>query len=219
MLEVRNLSKIYTIKKHWYLKKEDYLVFKDINFSLRLCENLAIVGESGSGKSTLAKILCMLEDASSGEVFYSKIPLSLKTQNLALRKQIQYLFQDQKLALNPYKKIKTSIFDVYENFNLKIDYDEIKSFFTDFNLSLQLLDLKPMQLSGGEAQRIGLIRALLLKPKLLILDELTSSLDILNSFKILEFLYNYQNKNEISYIFISHQEESLKKFNCKKITL
>ncbi|MBF7046615.1 ATP-binding cassette domain-containing protein, partial [Campylobacter volucris] len=67
-LEIKNLSKSYTFKKHWYLKQEEIFVLKNINFTLNKNENLLLCGESGSGKSTLAKILCMLETANSGEI-------------------------------------------------------------------------------------------------------------------------------------------------------
>lgn len=217
MLEVKNLSKSFIVKKHWYLKEQSILVFQNLNFSLNLGQNLAIFGESGSGKSTLARILCSLELPSSGEVLYRGE--NLYTQKQKSKTKIQYLFQEQKLALNPYKYIKTSLFDVYDYCGLKRNEKELFDFFSIFELNKDLLGLKPLQLSGGEAARIGLIRALILKPEFLILDELTSSLDIMNIEKILGFLKKYQENNTISYIFITHQEEFLKNFKCEKMKL
>ncbi|MCH5336055.1 MAG: ATP-binding cassette domain-containing protein [Campylobacter sp.] len=217
MLEVKNLSKSFIVKKHWYLKEQSILVFQNLNFSLNLGQNLAIFGESGSGKSTLARILCSLELPSSGEVLYRGE--NLYTQKQKSKTKIQYLFQEQKLALNPYKYIKTSLFDVYDYCGLKRDEKELFNLFSSFELNKDLLGLKPLQLSGGEAARIGLIRALILKPEFLILDELTSSLDIMNIEKILGFLKKYQENNTISYIFITHQEEFLKNFKCEKMKL
>lgn len=217
MLEVKNLSKSFIVKKHWYLKEQSILVFQNLNFSLNLGQNLAIFGESGSGKSTLARILCSLELPSSGEVLYRGE--NLYTQKQKSKTKIQYLFQEQKLALNPYKYIKTSLFDVYDYCGLKRDEKELFDFFSIFELNKDLLGLKPLQLSGGEVARIGLIRALILKPEFLILDELTSSLDIMNIEKILGFLKKYQENNTISYIFITHQEEFLKNFKCEKMKL
>lgn len=217
MLEVKNLSKSFIVKKHWYLKEQSILVFQNLNFSLNLGQNLAIFGESGSGKSTLARILCSLELPSSGEVLYRGE--NLYTQKQKSKTKIQYLFQEQKLALNPYKYIKTSLFDVYDYCGLKRNEKELFDFFSIFELNKDLLGLKPLQLSGGEAARIGLIRALILKPEFLILDELTSSLDIMSIEKILGFLKKYQENNTISYIFITHQEEFLKNFKCEKMKL
>ncbi|ELO3827077.1 ATP-binding cassette domain-containing protein, partial [Campylobacter coli] len=192
MLEVKNLGKFYEFKKHWYLKKEKHLIFENINFSLKENENLMILGQSGAGKSTLARILCFLENPSFGEIIYKNLnPHSLdKTKQRLLRKQIQYCFQDQKMALNPYKKIKSLIQDGLENFNLQKNDDLILEFFDFFSLKKQILKQKPYELSGGEATRVGLIRALVLNPKLLILDEITSALDIKTSKEILTFLYD-----------------------------
>ncbi|MBK1971945.1 ATP-binding cassette domain-containing protein [Campylobacter sp. 2018MI35] len=221
LLEVKNLTQSYLLKKHWYLKKEEIFIFKELNFNLKSGENLIITGESGSGKSTLARILCMLEIPKYGEVLYKGINLCLQNvkQKKELRNKIQYIFQDQKLALNPYKNIKRLLFDVYENFSLKKDENEILYFFDIFGLKKEIFNLKPFNLSGGEAQKIGLIRALILKPEILILDEVTSSLDILNTQKILNFLKNYQQKQKVSYIFITHQQEFFNDFLYKKINL
>ncbi|EAK0877714.1 ATP-binding cassette domain-containing protein [Campylobacter coli] len=221
MLEVKNLGKLYELKKHWYLKKEKHLIFENVNFSLKENENLMILGQSGAGKSTLARILCFLENPSFGKVIYKNLNLHKldRTKQRLLRKEIQYCFQDQKTALNPYKKIKNLIQDGLENFNIKKEQEKILEFFDCFNLKKQILEQKPYELSGGEATRVGLIRALILEPKLLILDEITSSLDIENSNEILNFLYHYQQKNRLSYIFITHQEELFVNFKCKKMKL
>lgn len=220
-LEVKNLSKSYKFKKHWYLKEEEIFVFKNVSFSLNQNENLLLCGESGSGKSTLAKIICMLECPNTGEVLLeneSILNLDFNTQR-NLRQKIQYIFQDQKLALNPYKNTKKLLFDVYENFKLKPDFEELFKLFDAFELQKDILKLKPSKLSGGQSQRLGLIRALLLKPKLLILDEITAALDMMTAYKILDYLQNFQKKHNITYIFISHQERILQKICHKKIIL
>ncbi len=191
LLKVENLSKSYKIKKHWYLKEEENFIFKNVNFSLCQGENLLLCGESGSGKSTLARILCMIECVNEGTIIFEKkniLNLSFKEQR-KIRKKIQYLFQDQKLALNPYKNAKRLIFDVYENFNLKPNLDEIFQLFEIFDLQKDILNLKPSKLSGGQCQRLGLIRALILKPKLLILDEVTAALDMPTAYQILNYLH------------------------------
>ncbi|WP_297445569.1 ATP-binding cassette domain-containing protein [uncultured Campylobacter sp.] len=215
MFEVRHLAKNYLLKRHWYLKEEQRSIFENVNFSLNLGENLLISGESGAGKSTLARVLCGLEKPSFGEVLYRGKSMHLG-ENLHFKKEVQYVFQDQKLALNPYRKIKSLINDVWENFSLKKDEEFLQELLGNLNLKEEIFALKSTQLSGGEASRVGLLRAFLLRPKILILDELTSALDILNIVKIVEFLKEYQEKNAISYIFITHQEEFFRKFDCKK---
>lgn len=221
MLEVKNLSKSYIQKKHWYLKNEENFVFKGINFSLQQGENLLLYGESGSGKSTLARILCMLETPKEGQILFENqniLGLNFNTQRM-LRKKIQYIFQDQKLALNPYKNAKTLLLDVYKNFHLKPDFKEISTLLEMFELKEEILALKPQNLSGGQCQRLGLIRALILKPKLLILDEVFAPLDLLVALKIIKYLKTFQSNNDITYIFISHQDKLLQNFYSNKFEM
>lgn len=218
LLKVHKLAKFYEFKRHLYLKSEQKAVFENVSFELNLGENLLLCGQSGCGKSTLGKIIAMLEKASSGEVFFEEKPilkLNFKEQR-RLRKEISYVFQEQKLALNPYKKVLDLLCVGSENFGLKFDLNESKRLFEDFELEFSLTKLKPKELSTGQAQRIGLIRALLLRPKLLILDEITAPLDLSASGKILSHLLNIQKKQDISYIFISH-ETGLFKPHCAQI--
>lgn len=218
LLKVHKLAKFYEFKRHLYLKSEQKAVFENVSFELNLGENLLLCGQSGCGKSTLGKIIAMLEKASSGEVFFEEKPiLNLKfDKQRKLRKEISYVFQEQKLALNPYKKVLDLLCVGSENFGLKFDLNEAKRFFEDFELDFSLTKLKPKELSTGQAQRIGLIRALLLRPKLLILDEITAPLDLSASGKILSHLLAIQKKQDLSYIFISH-ETGLFKPHCAQI--
>ena len=215
LLRVKNLSKSYKFKRHLYLKTEEKLIFKDLSFELDRGENLLLCGESGCGKSTVAKILAMLERPNSGEIFFNEknlLNLNFEEQR-ALRKELSYVFQEQKLALNPHKRVLDLCLAVYENFNLKPNLKELESLFETFDLDFSLAKLRSNALSTGQAQRIGLIRSLLLKPKLLILDEFNAPLDLLTSKKCLSYLLSLQ--DQTSYIFISHQESLLRPF-CKK---
>lgn len=221
MLKVCNLGKSYTIRKHFYLPKENIPIFENLNFELLLGENLLICGESGSGKSTLAKILCMLQSPSFGEVYLEGIclnQLSFSQQRLA-RKTIQYLFQDSKNSLNPYKTIQSILQNTYHNLQLPYNQQEVEMFLEQLSLHPSLLRLKPIGLSGGQAQRIALLRAMIPHPKILILDEPTSALDIPTADEILNYLFKLQQHNQISYIFISHQQELFKRFNPKLLIL
>ena len=208
MLEVRNISYFYEMKKHFYLPKERVEVLRDLSFSLPLGENLLVCGESGSGKSTLAKILAGMQKPKNGEIFLNG------EQIVSLNpKEIQYIFQDQKIALNPYKSIQTLILDVARNFHLKIDFDAL---LPSFGLSSHILGLKARDLSSGEAQRIGLLRALIPCPKVLICDEITASLDLPRAYKIIRILKEYQESHRVSFIFISHSQKLFKSM-CSRI--
>lgn len=221
LLRAHKLSKTYTFKRHLYLKSEQKSVFENVSFELDKGENLLICGQSGSGKSTLVKILAMLEKANSGEVFFDEKPifkLNFESQR-RLRAKISYVFQEQKLALNPYKKVLDLLCVVSENFGKKADMQAIKTLFEAFELDFGLTQLKARQLSTGQAQRIGLIRGLLLQPKLLILDEITAPLDLSASQKILSYLLNLQKQSDISYIFISHEEKLMRSFCDKTLTI
>lgn len=221
LLKVENLSKFYEIRKHFYLKKTKHFIFENLNFSLNLKQNLLISGQSGSGKSTIARCLAGLEAQSAGKIYLDEKEISkaiFSAQRLA-RKDIQYIFQEQKLALNPYKRVKNLLFEVYENFKIKPDLARLEELLALFEFKKDLLELKPLQLSGGEAARLGLLRALILEPKLLILDEITASLDLKTSAKILSYLQILQSKRAISYIFISHKPELLNAFKPKILSM
>ncbi|MCW1359962.1 ATP-binding cassette domain-containing protein [Campylobacter sp. CCS1377] len=221
LLKLDNVSKFYTLKRHWYLKKEKNCIFKNISFNLAKGQNLLLSGQSGCGKSTLAKMIAMLENIDEGEIKFQNHSLnSLKfEEQRELRKKLQFVFQDQKTALHPCKKVKTLLFDVYQNFSLKVNLEEILAFFDLFELKKEVLELKPFYLSGGQAARIGLIRALIIKPELLILDETTASLDYLSEKKILKFLNKLGEQTLMSCIFISHKNTLIKNYCHKEFSL
>lgn len=219
LLRVCNLAKNYEFKEHFYKKKQLVTVFKDVNFELDEAQTLLISGKSGVGKSTLARVLCMLEQPSFGQVFFKDInlfSLNFKEQR-KLRKDLQFIFAEQKLALNPYKTVKKLIFECGRNFD--VDFSVLDELLKELDLDKKLFALKANQLSGGELKKVALLRALLLEPKLLILDELTSSLDLQSASKILNLLKNLQDKTGISYIFITHQPRLFKGFCAKMFAM
>lgn len=211
MLEVKNLSFFYEKRKHFYLPKIQIPIFKNLNFSLGPGENFLIHGSSGSGKSTLGRMIAGLQIPKSGEVRMEgeRVLSPMPTQ-------IQYIFQDQKTALNPYKKIKTLILDVAKNFNLTPD---LPTLLDSYELDVDILDLRVCDLSSGEAQRVGILRALLPSPKVLICDEILTSLDLVMRHKILSILKAHQETHPISYVFISHSFEMFKGFYKESLLL
>ncbi|RUT48961.1 ABC transporter ATP-binding protein [Campylobacter fetus] len=199
-LEIINLKKSYG-------KTE---VLKDISFYLKSGESVALMGASGSGKSTLAKCIARLESINRGSVIYNKQDI-LNLKNAEFRQNIQYVFQDQLTALNPSKRVKDLLISVLKRF--KIDKkDEFEHILSDAKLPYSILNRFPKELSGGERQRLGIARAMLIKPKILILDEVTSALDKRLKSEIMHTLMHYKTLHKTAMIFITHDKFIAKEY-------
>ncbi|RKX82703.1 MAG: ABC transporter ATP-binding protein [Spirochaetes bacterium] len=210
IIRVHNLKKYFPIKKSAGSKNGTIIKAVDgVSFSIKKGEILGIVGESGCGKSTLVNTLLLLEEATHGEVFFNEESLfELKKKDLNLkRKDIQIVFQDPYWSLNPRWLVKDIIGEP-----LKVHYKYTADEFQDRIVELlQLVGLDeddgykyPHEFSGGQRQRIAIARALSVKPKLIVLDEPTSSIDIISQAKILDLLYSLKEKMGLTYIIISH---------------
>lgn len=190
-----------------YGKKE---VLKDINFSIKENQILGLLGESGSGKSTIAKVLTGIERpymgniSVFGESFYPKNNISRKK----LYKDIQMIYQDSTNSFDPKLTIGTTIDRAQKNL-LGLD---IKKAQENTMKMLQRVGLdpkmayysRPTDLSGGECQRASIARALTVRPRLLICDEATSSLDTSVASNIINLLLDIKNDFAMSILFISH---------------
>jgi len=205
VLKVSKLSKSYEIKK-LFSPSLSLKALNDINFSLSSNETLGIVGESGCGKSTLAKVLTKLEGASVGELTIdNKNYHDIKDSEF--HSLIQMVFQDPYQSLNPRKKAFDIIADPLR-INTDLSEDEIKSLVLEMmkkvGLREEFASRYPHQFSGGQRQRLGIARALMLKPKVLILDEPVSALDVSIQAQVLNLLLDLQKEFKLSYLFISH---------------
>jgi ABC-type dipeptide/oligopeptide/nickel transport system ATPase subunit len=172
-------------------------------------KTLGIAGESGSGKSTLVRIICGLEKLQQGQIFFEgkKVNLNDKKHLLAFRKNIGIVFQQPRLSFDPRWNLFKSIGEPLtahgagDKIMQKKRIDEVAE---SVGISGDLLKMLPGQLSGGQLQRAAIARAIVLKPKLLILDEPTSALDISVQAQILNLLNNLKNNDGLSFIFVSH---------------
>lgn len=215
LLEIKNLTKTYKLKKG--LKSSNLTVLKDIDFFLSKGENLGIIGESGSGKSTLARIIAGLEQPDKGEIFWEGQKLSFPRKPNPFH--IQMVFQDPFASLNPKQKIKTILQEpliINTSLNKKQRLTKIVSWLEALNLSSSVLERYPHQFSGGQRQRIALARAFLLEPKLIILDEPVSALDVSVQAQILSLLKKLQKEKQLSYFFISH-DLAVVRYLCEDI--
>jgi dipeptide transport system ATP-binding protein len=205
ILEVKKIDKTFEIKK-MFKNKLFLKALSDINFELGPEETLGIVGESGCGKSTLAKVLTKLEAPTAGNV-----ELLNKNYNDYDSKEfhslIQMVFQDPYQSLNPRKKAFDIIADPLR-INTNKSEAEIKelvyAMMTKVGLRPEFGNRYPHHFSGGQRQRLGIARALMLRPRVLILDEPVSALDVSIQAQVLNLLLELQKEFSLSYLFISH---------------
>jgi len=172
-------------------------------------ETLGIVGESGCGKSTLANTLMRLAPATDGDIRYdgSNILTLDKASLRQLRQHFQMVFQNPFTSLNPRMKVRDIVAEPLRT-HLKLGSSEIATRVSELlqecGLSDDHLTRYPHELSGGQAQRVAVARALALNPKFLILDEPTSALDVSVQAQIINLLVNLQKAHGLTYLFISH---------------
>ena len=206
-LEAINLSKTYSDTDGFFLKnKKNIRAVNDISFTLKENQTLGIVGESGCGKSTLARMLVGLLEPSSGTINLQNKNIQ-QYQRQELGQVIQYVFQDPLSSLNPRKTIYQSLAAplkyLHQQDNSLIK-EKMLSVMGEVGLKEEFLDRYPHEFSGGQAQRIGIARALLADAKILILDEPVSALDVSIQSQVLNLLNDLKRKFNLSFIVISH---------------
>lgn len=207
LLTVKGLSKQY------FAKNRVTTALQNINLSIREGEILALVGESGSGKSTFGKILLGLEQPTGGEVFFNGIEISGTEHLRQLRRQMQIVFQNPYSSLNPVKKVEDIIGEGLAIHGLAKGSerrDRVREMMVQTGLPLELMQRYAKECSGGQRQRIAIARALIIKPKFLVLDEPITSLDILIQAQIVNLLLDLQKKFGLTYLFITHDLSMVK---------
>lgn len=204
ILSVNNLSIEYNKK----------IVVKDINFDLPNGKILAIVGESGSGKSTILKAIAGLLPSSakisSGEIFYNVNNITFldeKERRKLAGSSIAMIFQNATDSFCPIRKVGEQIYEAVKE-HKKCSYDEFlenaKIIMKKINLDESVLNQYPFKLSGGMGQRVGILSAMILNPKLLLADEPTSALDIVTQLSVVEELLNLRKENNLSIVIVTH---------------
>ena len=187
-----------------------FAALQDINLELRAGETLGLVGESGSGKSTLARAILRLTPAASGRVLWQgEDLLSLGPAELRQRRRdLQIVFQDPLASLNPRMSIGDALAEPLKIFEPTLSaagrQTRIAEMLGRVGLAADMVRRYPHEFSGGQCQRIGIARAMMLRPKLLICDEAVSSLDVSVQGQIVNLLADLQRDFGMAMLFISH---------------
>ncbi|KGI40001.1 ABC transporter ATP-binding protein [Clostridium tetani] len=220
MIKVNNLTKSFS--RNGFIKNKS-LVLDNVSLHIKKGITLGLIGESGCGKSTLGRIILKLLSCDNGEIYFNKKDITnYSPKNMInLRKDMQIIFQHPDTSLNPSKTILFSLLEPILIHNL-MDKNEaikkIKKYLAYVNLSDEILNRYPHQISGGQIQRIAILRVLLLKPKFIVLDEPTSMLDVSVQTQIIQLLKKIQKEFNITYLFISHDLDLVTAF-CDEIAV
>lgn len=198
ILSVKNLNKSF----------ESGFELKNINFDIKEGEVVSLIGESGSGKTSISKIIMGLLKA-EGEV--------------QINGKVQMIFQSPYSSLNPKYKIKDIILEgvIYQKVLKKEEnIDEyLLNILNEVGLDKEVLNKYPHELSGGQRQRVGIARAVAVKPDLIMADEILTALDALTQIQILELFQKLKENKKISYLFISHDINVVKKISDRLLII
>lgn len=205
IVETVHLKKYFSVGRDSALHAVD-----DVSMSVYAGKTLGVVGESGCGKSTLGRTILRLLEPTSGDIKYmGESTLHLKkSQMLSMHKNMQIIFQDPYSSLNPRMSVEELIAEymiVAKMYNSKKEVlDETERLMEVVGLDRRLAASYPHELDGGRRQRIGVARALALKPKFIVCDEPVSALDVSIQAQILNLLMDLQAEMNLSYLFITH---------------
>lgn len=204
-------------------QKKTTSILHNLNFAIHRAETLGILGESGSGKTTLAMALLRILPCEGRVVFMGKNWLALSKKELRKsRIHLQHIFQDPFGSLNPRLLIEDIVSEglrEHKAFSPKERRERVIQSLQEVGLAAHFAGRYPHELSGGQRQRIAIARALILRPALLILDEPTSSLDLVTQASALKLLSEIQQKQQLSYLLISHDLHVLRALSHRLLLL
>ncbi len=210
LLDVQHLKKYFPLNTNLFGKPSSYLrAVDDVSFKVRRGTTVGIVGESGCGKTTMGRTIMRLYDVTGGKVLFEGTDLATlsKSQLRQMRPQLQMIFQDPYSSLSPRMPVGEIIGEAVKVHNIvpASEYrDYILHIMDECGLPAHYFERYPHEFSGGQRQRICIARSLALGPKLIICDEPVSALDVSIQAQIINLLEDLQKKQNLSYIFISH---------------
>ncbi|MEM9739438.1 MAG: ABC transporter ATP-binding protein [Pseudomonadota bacterium] len=227
ILRVRDMEVSFPVKVGGGLfpKTKPLRAVNGVSFDLRPGETLGVVGESGCGKSTLARAVLKLVPPTAGAVAWlgKDISAASKTEMRGLRDDLQIVFQDPLASLDPRMTIGRSIAEPLTvhapHLDLAAREAKVKAFLPKVGLDPSLINRYPHELSGGQNQRVGIARAMILDPKLVICDEAVSALDVSVQSQVVDLLISLQKEFGLSMIFISHDLSVVREISHRVMVL
>lgn len=209
VLEARNIVRDYHVRGGMFGTSRTVHAVKGVSFSVEEGRTLAIVGESGCGKSTLARIITMIDAATSGELLIDGVRVDIAKAALTpeMRRKVQIVFQNPYGSLNPRQKIGDVLGEpllINTDKSAEERRDLAMRMLKKVGLEEKHFNRYPHMFSGGQRQRIAIARALMLNPRLLVLDEPVSALDLSVQAQVLNLLADLQEEFKLTYVFISH---------------
>ena len=204
LLEVTSLKKYFRVGKNALLHAVD-----DINFTLDEGKTIGVVGESGCGKTTLGRAIIHLLSLTDGQIHYEgkDITHPSKKELIQIRENMQIIFQDPYSSLNPRMSIRETIMEpliIQGKLSKSEIQEEVRKMMDTVGLAERFENSYPHELDGGRRQRIGIARALALKPKFIVCDEPVSALDVSIQAQIINLMLDLQEERGIAYMFVTH---------------
>ncbi len=218
LLEARNLTKRYAGRDG-----VKTTVVDNVSFAIDEGETLGLVGESGSGKSTVARMVLRLVEPDAGDVFFDghNVLAARGGDMRKLRRNMQIVFQDPMASLDPRMRVEQIIGEplaIHENANRAKQRQRSAELLRQVGLDESALPRFPHEFSGGQRQRISIARALVLRPRLLVLDEPVSALDVSVAAQVINLLRDLQRDMQLTCLFISHSMPLVRYF-CSRIAV
>jgi ABC-type oligopeptide transport system ATPase subunit len=218
---MKTLLRIENLRKYFLQNGKPNLVLDDINLSIQSGDIFGLAGESGSGKSTLARCIAGLHSYDSGKVYFNDVPLPARyrAQDFARQAQnIQMIFQDPLSSLNPRLTIGDILMEPLRLSRHENRQSLAQEWLTRMGLRASDMSRYPHSFSGGQLQRIGIARALINRPQLLICDEPISALDVSVQAQIVNLLKDLRDEFGLTLLFIGH-DLAMMRYLCDRIAV
>lgn len=209
VLDAQNLKHDYVVKRGFFAAPASVKALAGVSFTLEAGKTLAIVGESGSGKSTLARLLTLIERPTAGRLILNGVDVATADHATrdTMRRDVQIVFQNPYGSLNPRQRVGDALEEplrVNTDMPASERAEAARAMMARVGLRPEHYDRYPHMFSGGQRQRIAIARALMLRPKILVLDEPVSALDVSIRAQVLNLLAELQEEFGLAYVFVSH---------------